>query len=755
MEELLSKTLNEFDYKKMAKTAGLTAAAGALATVPLLTKSDAPSRSSSPTAIVSEPDAALGLEDVPVGEKTTINLDHIIQIESSGNEKAVNRRSGARGLTQITKPTWEEMVRKMGVNWSWDDAFDGEKNRVVGEYYINTEIPRLLEYYGIEDTVKHRLMAYNWGIGNVKKWYRSKGKASMPSETSNYIEKYEKLKGVVEKISERELKHYWITKNGELEVVEQGHDKWSKPKIAKKYKGIEFEDSPSYVWQRDMGDIRLTEYGDSVGFVIVGNITPVQLGVMRRISQGKDSVGWTLLTKTFDELEASSCHGPESFREMAKDIRKYNLVGEVDESLDTSFFYRHYWIYPRGQLEEIPGRGTHCSYAGTYYKLKRGSEAAAYRYMEEKKAIRVYLLSNEGKRYVAFETISKPTLSQMSTIRKIAKGAEEVTFEISVKTVGGKYVSGSSYNKLSQFYNHDYSREVDESIIDYPRETLSPDIWVPVDSGYVLDSKAKNIIIATLKKYPEFDLATIGVEYHITGSICTNQYTEDTDVDVHIVMDEKSPHANEDVQKNVFRWFNEYRDEIGGYIAEHPIEVYLQMNPAQEYLSDGVYDILNDKWLKGPGIVPMDFDPYDEYGHLIDIVREEAKRADIELGELRRDVRDYVELRDYIARMPLSNKKKLLLRLHDKLNEIESDIETLYDIRGEWTKARNLASQPKTVEQALEDAELAKTWRDKNAVFKFLGRYHYLKVLGDLYDMIEDEELTDEEISRIGTLVGM
>ena len=128
-----------------------------------------------------------------VQQSIMIDIDKIIEIESSGNPRAINSRSGARGLMQIMEGTWNEMVRKMGVNWNWNDAYDSEKNRRVGDYYMNTEIPRLLNHYGLPDTIKMRLAAYNWGIGHVRNTYRLHGENwenYLPEETSNYFIRY-------------------------------------------------------------------------------------------------------------------------------------------------------------------------------------------------------------------------------------------------------------------------------------------------------------------------------------------------------------------------------------------------------------------------------------------------------------------------------------------------------------------------------------------------------------------------------------
>lgn len=124
---------------------------------------------------------------------TQIDINKIVQIESSGNPNAVGK-AGERGLTQIlNEKTWDWIVKDMNQKWTWDQAFDGEKNKAVGDHYINVIIPRMLKRYNIPDTIETRIGAYNWGIGNVNTAYKSEGSnwtSKLPSTTKNYIQKY-------------------------------------------------------------------------------------------------------------------------------------------------------------------------------------------------------------------------------------------------------------------------------------------------------------------------------------------------------------------------------------------------------------------------------------------------------------------------------------------------------------------------------------------------------------------------------------
>ena len=44
-------------------------------------------------------------------------------------------------------------------------------------------------------------------------------------------------------------------------------------------------------------------------------------------------------------------------------------------------------------------------------------------------------------------------------------------------------------------------------------------------------------------------------------------------------------------------------------VALHPIEVYMQPNEFQDYMSVGCYDVFEKKWEVGPYIVPQDYQP--------------------------------------------------------------------------------------------------------------------------------------------------
>ena len=115
-----------------------------------------------------------------------------------------------------------------------------------------------------------------------------------------------------------------------------------------------------------------------------------------------------------------------------------------------------------------------------------------------------------------------------------------------------------------------------ESILDRPQEGLDSFVWDLKDGRYVLSDTAKYKI----KKIILWILQTFDIEYfgaNITGSITSNQYVEDSDIDLHIT----TPIVNDDNQEELnrqlrYKFENEFKlkNENDAYIGNHPIEVY-------------------------------------------------------------------------------------------------------------------------------------------------------------------------------------
>lgn len=304
-----------------------------------------------------------------------------------------------------------------------------------------------------------------------------------------------------------------------------------------------------------------------------------------------------------------------------------------------------------------------------------------------------------------------------------------------------------------------------ESTVDFPKETLCPEVWSRNDGlgEYVIREDVQRIILKYIESYPENAIAPITREIHIVGSITTNLYAPDSDIDVHIVAHEgKLPHAVKGgkiksydakvaFQKAIVSWSRVNTKFIGG----HQVQLYLQLNIAQDYLSDGVYNLKTDEWLKGPLLYPTKYNPYKIYGHVFDEIAKFAAKYDLDLGELKRDVIDYDVMSTAMEDIPPEARKDLAEYLRKKLSQIEADIRSLLADKKDTVEVRKRSSRPTSIKQALQDVDLFKGWADQNAVFKFLDRYQYIKVVAALEKLTKNDRISPDDIPYLKKLVGV
>jgi len=130
-----------------------------------------------------------------VDNEKLVDMEIIKQIESSGDPKAFNKVTKCRGLYQVSEVCAKDYITFHPDVWlTKEDLFNPTINTLVAYWYMFSRLPGMLEHYKMPVTVQMLLIAYNWGIGNAKKWYFSEGKISLPEETRGYVEKYNRMK---------------------------------------------------------------------------------------------------------------------------------------------------------------------------------------------------------------------------------------------------------------------------------------------------------------------------------------------------------------------------------------------------------------------------------------------------------------------------------------------------------------------------------------------------------------------------------
>lgn len=120
-------------------------------------------------------------------------IDAIAKVESNHTPSAFNARSGAIGIMQITPIVLKEYNLHNRYKYKPEELFDLRVNTIVGSWYLRRIVSHYFTVYKIPDTPDNICIAYNWGIGNLRKWLRNGSDYSkLPRETSDYISKVRK-----------------------------------------------------------------------------------------------------------------------------------------------------------------------------------------------------------------------------------------------------------------------------------------------------------------------------------------------------------------------------------------------------------------------------------------------------------------------------------------------------------------------------------------------------------------------------------
>jgi hypothetical protein len=133
------------------------------------------------------------------------------------------------------------------------------------------------------------------------------------------------------------------------------------------------------------------------------------------------------------------------------------------------------------------------------------------------------------------------------------------------------------------------------------KDTLSNQIFEEDKGNFMMRDDIK---IALLKISDDF-IESLGVEFFIhdivlTGSLANYNWSDFSDVDLHIVIDYKESKYNSEILKEFFdakkNIWNEKHDIV---IKGYDVELYVQ-DVNEEHVSSGVYSILHNKWVVEP-----------------------------------------------------------------------------------------------------------------------------------------------------------
>ena len=182
------------------------------------------------------------------------------------------------------------------------------------------------------------------------------------------------------------------------------------------------------------------------------------------------------------------------------------------------------------------------------------------------------------------------------------------------------------------------------------KDSLSENIWELDGKKYAMRDDVRK---ALLKIADEF-IESLGVEFFIhdvvlTGSLANYNWSNFSDVDLHIIIDYKETKYSSEILKEFFdakkNIWNEKHDIV---IKGYDVELYVQ-DVEEEHVSSGVYSILHDNWIVEPEQKTPNIDDRlilqkgEEYAKSIDELVDLSEKENVlpKIEELRKKLKSF------------------------------------------------------------------------------------------------------------------
>lgn len=236
------------------------------------------------------------------------------------------------------------------------------------------------------------------------------------------------------------------------------------------------------------------------------------------------------------------------------------------------------------------------------------------------------------------------------------------------------------------------------------KDVLNPDIWLNEDT---IKPEIRKILLKNALGFINFTkINTLGYkDILFTGSLANYNYTDASDLDVHILMDTSQITNNQeflveylDAKKDL--WKNVFNDVK---VKNHDVELYVQ--DVNEFnVSSGIYSLMSNKWL----------------------VKPIKKMISIDTNTIEKKASYYMKKIDKIDSTIFDNNEKLnaVIKIKDKIKKLRQ------------------SGLNKEGELSIE-----------NLVFKVLRNTGYLAKLMDMKHQITSKELSLESIDIIKNII--
>lgn len=130
-------------------------------------------------------------------------------------------------------------------------------------------------------------------------------------------------------------------------------------------------------------------------------------------------------------------------------------------------------------------------------------------------------------------------------------------------------------------------------------DTLNPLVW---ESEEKLKSEVRKALLMNAKRFIEFcdaDNLTFA-DVILTGSMANYNYNENSDLDIHVILDFNQISENKEFVGDFFRLKKAlWAERLPVQIKGHDVEMYFQ-DSAEPHHSSGTYSLVKDEWVRKP-----------------------------------------------------------------------------------------------------------------------------------------------------------
>jgi hypothetical protein len=314
----------------------------------------------------------------------------------------------------------------------------------------------------------------------------------------------------------------------------------------------------------------------------------------------------------------------------------------------------------------------------------------------------------------------------------------------------------ATWNKeLAQVLGHPIEAKMKiGSVIDYIRDGLDDEIWDTTGEEVTLQENINNEVLdVVFSALDDLDLpqeALTGL--FIYGSILSNQYNANTDVDCRIVLDPETVYEKYGDGTTGDALLDLTFDIVHGELlgnTQHPFNCTIIIEGEKTELGqaelgktkeDPVYDVLTGSIVVDP-VYKEDYDPDEKFTEERDEVDVIMADLDTLIRETKTDTIDFQWLQDAVT--SVKDKEKFEEKIDRKLEELEADIEALV---GEYRTVKD--DRTDAYEEGDGHAD------PRNVKFKYLEKYKYIDTLRALKRLLK-EGIQESEVDDVAEVLNI